>query len=104
MHIFPYSPREGTLAAKYKDLPKDIKAHRVDELEAINDKNKKLYLNKFKQNILRVLLEEEKDGYLVGYTKEYIRVYIKTQAIEMGRYYDVKVLDTYLDGVVAEIV
>ena len=104
MHIFPYSPRSGTLAYTYRDLPKDIKARRVDELEAINDKNKKLYLKQFKDKTLRVLLEEEKCGYMVGYTKEYIRVYIKTQDIEMGKYYDVKVLDTYLDGVVAEIV
>lgn len=104
MHIFPYSPREGTLAYKYKDLPKEIKAHRVDELEAINDKNKRLYHDRFIGKNLRVLLEEVKSGYIVGYTKEYIRVYVKMQDVTLGKYYDVKVLDHYLDGVVAEIV
>ncbi|MBQ9791860.1 MAG: tRNA (N(6)-L-threonylcarbamoyladenosine(37)-C(2))-methylthiotransferase MtaB [Clostridia bacterium] len=104
MHIFPYSPRKGTLAYKYKDLPKDIKAKRVDMLEEINNVNKKLYLNKFKGKTLRVLLEETKSNKLVGYTKEYIRVYVDNLSLELGKYYDVKVLDHYLDGVVAEIV
>ena len=105
MHIFPYSKREGTQAYKYPDMPKDIKAKRVDELEAINEVNRVAYLNQFKGAMMEVLLEETKGEYMVGYTKEYIRVYVLVDNTKVfGDYYKIKIVDNYLDGVIAEFI
>ncbi len=76
MHIFPYSKREGTVATKlYKDLPKSVKNERVKVLEEIRAEAKLKFIQK--NNLVEILLEEEKNGMFYGYSKNYIRCSIK---------------------------
>lgn len=76
LHIFQYSKRDGTAAAKlYKDLPPQIKQSRFEKLCKLNDELKRNFIKKNK--IGNVLFEECADGYLVGYSKNYIRCYLK---------------------------
>ena len=64
MHIFPYSKRDGTVAAKiYKDLPKEVKMKRVAVLEEVKKELKEKFINE--NSVLKVLIEEEKDGYFL---------------------------------------
>ena len=91
LHIFPYSNREGTVASKlYKDLPKSIKQKRVEELDKLNTQLKLDFIKKNKTG--SVLIEEQIDGYYVGYTKNYIRCYIPAN--------DKKASDGIIDGIV----
>lgn len=69
MHIFAYSKREGTVAAKYKSLPGDVVKNRVRLLEAVADELKQQYCSRFVGKEVSVLIED--DG---GYTKEYVKV------------------------------
>lgn len=84
IHVFPYSPRKGTPAAKHKDqITGDIKHKRSKELIKIGEKNTLMFNNKFIGNTLDVLFEEEskKDsGFIEGYTTNYIRVLSKASA------------------------
>ena len=78
-HIFPYSRRKGTLAAKMPDqVPMALKKERGNVLRAINAENKYAFENLFAGEEVEVLFEEEKerDGKKViqGHTKRYLLV------------------------------
>ena len=76
LHIFPYSNRTGTVASKlYKDLPKSVKSKREKVLEEIKKRDKINFIKK--NDIVEILLEEEKDGVFYGYSKNYIKCKIK---------------------------
>lgn len=82
MHIFKYSKRAGTIAAKMENQVSDeIKTKRSDKLIELSDKLRQEYLSLFVGEERDVLIEEEiiHDGekYLTGHTKEYARVYLK---------------------------
>lgn len=83
MHIFKYSKRKGTLAAVMPDqIDEQIKAARSEKLIALgHDMSKefrKFYIGKNEE----VLFEEKAvigdKEYFVGYTKEYVKVAMKT--------------------------
>lgn len=72
LHIFPYSKREGTVAVKlYKDLPKSVKLERVKILEKIKKETKLKFIAQ--NDIVKVLIEEEKNGAFYGYSENYIK-------------------------------
>lgn len=82
MHIFKYSKRAGTMAAKMKgQVPGQVKAVRSDELIALGARLRDKYVRGFIGMEKEVLLEEEVEYegelYLTGHTKEYVRVYVK---------------------------
>ena len=81
IHIFPYSKREGTLAAKYKTLPGQIAKERWKRANEIEEECKNKYLQSMIGKDLEVLIEEKNGEYFEGYSKEYIRVKIKNAKI-----------------------
>lgn len=107
LHIFPYSNREGTVASKlYRDLPKSIKQKRFEELDKLNSQLKLDFIKKNKTG--SVLIEEQIDGYYVGYTKNYIRCYIpandkKASDGIIDGIVEVKIKEPYRDGALAKI-
>lgn len=83
-HIFKFSIRKGTRAAKMEgQVPDQIKTERSNALLELNEKNSRNYLERHIGKELEVLMEEQMtlDGehYFVGHTKEYIRVAVKTE-------------------------
>ena len=79
MHIFKYSPREGTPAAKMPNqVDGNIKEQRSQKLIELSDQNQLWYNQKHIGKPVEVLFEEEKDGIWSGYTKNYIKVNIKS--------------------------
>ena len=102
LHVFPFSPREGTVAYKMPDLAPEIKKARLDELIKIKEQYKTDFANFNQGKILNVLLEEEKDGYKVGYTENYLRTYVKCDLTD--KMVKVKILKPFRDGAEGEIV
>lgn len=75
IHIFPFSPRQGTRAAKMEgQLTKAVKAERVKRMEAVETECRHAFWKKMVGSIQQVLPEEEKDGYLHGFTENYCPV------------------------------
>lgn len=70
VHAFPYSSRPGTVAAKKKQLPAEVKRERMTRMLACAQRAEERYLARFVGRTLTALFEE--DG---GYTANYIRVY-----------------------------
>ena len=83
IHIFPYSKREGTVAAKMPDqIPHSVAAEREKRLSDAEKKMRCEYIASHIGKSVNVLFEEikEKDGvrYACGYTPEYIYVLVRT--------------------------
>ncbi len=81
MHIFKYSPRQGTVAAAMKDqISPGIKNERSDVLLALAEKNKKEYESMYEGEELEVLVEEvirkNDTTYLRGHTERYMDIMI----------------------------
>lgn len=81
IHVFKYSPREGTPAAKRKDQIqssiKDIRSHKLIELKnQLKLENIKTYIG-LEKKVLIENYSHERDLH-EGYTGNYIKVFVKT--------------------------
>ena len=77
IHVFPYSKRDGTAAAKLKSVVTDNeKKSRSKTLIKLSDELEENYNKKFIGKKLTVLIEEVKDGVSIGHTSNYIKVII----------------------------
>ncbi len=78
IHVFPYSQREGTVAAKMENqISEVIKKQRVRKLLDISLELEQNYMKKFLQQEVIVIPEVYKDGYLIGHTTNYLSVKFK---------------------------
>jgi len=76
MHVFTYSKRENTLAAKLNDPVSDLlKKKRSEKLHKISNEKKKAFYLKNLGHIARVLFESDNsNGFMHGFTENYIKV------------------------------
>lgn len=100
IHAFPYSPRKGTAAYKYKDLPKPLKKERLERLLIKKQQLKSAFIKENVGKTLEFLPEEVKDGVAEGYSENYIRLYVK--GVNAGEsIVKVKLTGEYGDGATA---
>ncbi len=104
IHIFPYSRREGTVASKMKDVDGERVKERVKKLTVLRNSLKKNFLEHEHGMIYEVLLEQEKDGYLVGHAKNFTKVYVKKGDLNPNMLVMARMSTPYLDGVLGEFV
>lgn len=96
LHVFPYSKRIGTPAAKFPDqVDEVVKQERVHRLLALSQHLQREYNQKWEGRILQVIPEESKkiDGreYLVGYADNYMKIAFIGDASLQGELCDVRV-------------
>jgi len=75
-HVFPYSVRAGTTAAKFggRVKPEEIK-RRAAAMRELGEQKRRAFARRFHGSRLRVLFEEaDAGGHLHGYSRNYIRV------------------------------
>ena len=105
-HLFKYSPREGTRAAKMTgQVDGNIKKQRLHELEKIEEKNRMDFLEKQIGKVLEVLIESKSDleGYSGGYSTNYLKVNVKNQ-IHANTIIRVKITEILKGELVGEII
>lgn len=102
IHIFPYSPRKGTVAYKFENITNEERHRRVDLLEIVRDELKNKYIKECKNYIYTLLTEEYINEYVTGYTENYIKAYLKNENYEINQLIKVKIIKQYLDGVLVE--
>ena len=100
VHIFPYSKREGTVAAKMKQVDGNVKKQRCKIAEELALKLKQEYFKKMLGKELEVLVEEKNGDYFEGYSREYIRV--KIENAKLNELIKVKVESIDFDKVIAK--
>ena len=102
VHIFPYSARKGTVAyKKYKMLDKNVVKERENRLFEAKEKYRIEYENSFIGKTVEVLIEDIENGYKVGYTKEYLKVYCNKD-LEQNTIQNITITGLYLDGLKGE--
>ena len=78
MHIFKYSQRKGTVAAKMKNqVSPEKKEERSKRLLKLSSDNEKDYLDEYVEKDVRVLFEEQDGEFVKGHTDNYIVVEAK---------------------------
>ena len=84
IHVFKYSKRAGTLAAKMvNQIPEEIKHQRSNVLASVAKKMSKDYMSSFLGRIEKILIEEEVniEGklYLIGHNERYQKLAIMAE-------------------------
>lgn len=103
IHPFSFSPRRGTPAYKMPDLPPEVKKERLNRLLRAKARVKAEFAALMREKTADFLPEEVKDGYTEGYSKNYLRLYVKGE-IPVGKIVKVKVGGAFKDGATAEII
>jgi len=95
VHCFSYSKRTGTKAAELKELSFERKNDRLNKLLKKAEQLKNEYIEKNIGETVDVIFEEKKDKYSIGYSENYIRVYV------LGNFENIKkvrLTEKYSDG------
>lgn len=105
-HVFKYSPRKGTPAAKMKEqVDPQMKNLRSSTLLALSTKNFKEFAKNYIGRTMRVLFEEQNnEGYYEGLTDNYMRIKAKSDEDIRDKFVDVVIKEAKDDFCIAEVV
>ena len=104
MHIFPYSIRPGTPAAKMKQNHKSVKEDRARRATAIAAAMHETYLNDCVGAVYPVLFEQEKGEWFAGHAPNYMEVMVKGGAELHNQVKSVRITHTDGQALYGEIV
>lgn len=94
LHVFPYSKRKGTPAARMKDqVDEKVKKQRVKELLDLSHTLMREYALEQLNRTLEVLIEEKEEDYMIGHASNYLKVKVKLPESSAGHIYKVFVKD-----------
>ncbi|MBR1544983.1 MAG: tRNA (N(6)-L-threonylcarbamoyladenosine(37)-C(2))-methylthiotransferase MtaB [Alphaproteobacteria bacterium] len=97
LHVFPYSIRQGTLAAKMQNqIPTETKKERAKLLRTLGEKLKLKFIKKQKGKATTVLIEKDNQGY----TENYIFVKVVGEKIKPNTIVKAKISKIEKDGTV----
>ncbi|NLK44228.1 MAG: tRNA (N(6)-L-threonylcarbamoyladenosine(37)-C(2))-methylthiotransferase MtaB [Tissierellia bacterium] len=108
IHVFKYSPRRGTPAAKHENqVDGNIKSIRSERLISLGEEQMKKFNSNFIDATLSVLFEEKSkkdENFMEGYTSNYIRVKAKKDLSLIGSIVNVNIKEGKDDYLVGEII
>src|SRR5699024_3593455 len=97
LHVFPYSRRTDTPAARMDDqVPNEIKEARVEKMISLSNHLAEQYAANYDGTVLEVIPEEKssKNGYLVGHSDNYLKVQFEGPQDLIGSIVRVKLTKT----------
>lgn len=104
MHIFTYSPRPKTIAAKMpRQINGTVATKRSERLHALGQMLAMDYHRQFVGKRIRVLVEQVKDGMASGYSEHYIPVTFPVQKDLQGTIAPVEATEATAEGIHATI-
>ena len=107
LHIFPYSKREGTVAAKMSgQVPEETKKARLHKLEEMQKQTKAALLDEYlnKNEYTEVLFESFDGEYVSGHTPNFIELKAKSSVSLSGEIRKVKLVSHDGDCLFGEII
>ncbi len=93
VHVFEYSPRPGTEAFEFGDIPHRVKKERVHMLLGVVEKKREEYKRKNIGKRLKILVENRKNGHFYGTSGNYLRVVVEADELRIGDFQDVLIKD-----------
>ncbi len=108
VHIFPYSPRKGTLAATFPNqIAENVKHQRAAKMNEVLEESRVRFLESQLGKAFPVLFEREKnDGIHHGFTPNYTQVKILTKNSDKSlrnQFFYVKIIELGKDCCIGEI-
>ena len=94
LHIFTYSPRKSTAAARIPQLPKDVIKNRAKKLRDIGKQNLSLYLEQQIGNNTTMLVEQSNLTMSMGKSQHFTKMQIK-QKLPVGSIVNCKIQGVY---------
>lgn len=106
LHVFPYSKRNGTIAARMDNqVSEEEKKKRVNLLIKEANKLKYNYNKEFLNDIVDVLVERKnKNGFYEGYTSNYIKVFIDEEDLDISEIYNVEIISVNEEEVIGKVI
>lgn len=113
LHVFPYSKRTGTPAARMENqVDEEVKNERVHRLISLSDQLAKEYASQFEGDVLEVIPEERfkedpSSGLYEGYTDNYLKVVFQGSDEMIGKIVRVKITKAgypYNEGKLVKVV
>ncbi len=101
IHCFPYSRRQGTVGAKLKPLPDEVKKERMERMLELKHELKKSFIDRHLGDLVEMIPETFQDGKTDGYSGNYIRCHVQGKLDR--KKYKAKILEPFGDGVLCEI-
>lgn len=93
LHVFPYSSRPGTPAARMPQLKSDVIKERARQLRVLGETAQQETFKRFKGQKVNVLVEESKEGLIKGKTDHFAPIQILGDA-SIASVISVKVVDS----------
>ena len=104
IHVFPYSPRKGTpAAANPHQVDGNAKNNRAARLGALAETLHRRFLTNQCGKCREVLFEEKQQGYWIGHTTNYQKVYVQSSQDLGGKILPVQLESLYADGILGGV-
>ena len=102
LHVFTYSERDNTEAAKMKDVvPKNVRSKRSKMLRGLSVKKRRAFYESQIGTTRTVLFESEnKEGYIHGFTENYVKVKTPWNPELVNTLHKIKLTEIDDDGLV----
>jgi threonylcarbamoyladenosine tRNA methylthiotransferase MtaB len=105
IHVFPYSPRNGTEAARLpQQVTAQVKKQRSQMMLALARESAQKFSQRFLGKTMPVLWEKQSDGIWSGHTDNYVKVYTRSDDDLTNKLMPVKLAEVRGDGVWGESV
>jgi threonylcarbamoyladenosine tRNA methylthiotransferase MtaB len=100
LHVFTYSEREQTEAADMAGVvPGSARADRSKMLHILSDKKRRVFYQSQIGSVGEVLFEDDqKNGFMHGFTKNYVKVKAKYDPVMVNEIKTVKLIELNADG------
>ena len=104
IHVFTYSPRQGTEAARMPDkVSPQVKKERSQKMLTLSEESAQNFRKQYLGKTMPVLWEKKSNGVWSGYTNNYIKVYTRSNEDLTNKLLPVKLVEIYGDGVRGEV-
>lgn len=105
LHVFPYSKRSFTPAARLKQVNDSIKTQRVSDVIKLSDELGKEFVKKYKNQIVEVLFEKEISPHTYsGHSGQYFEVTAYSSSNLVNCLAKVKITKTFMNQAMGEII
>jgi threonylcarbamoyladenosine tRNA methylthiotransferase MtaB len=104
LHIFPYSARGGTRAARMPgQIEWSVKKKRTQKMLLLAEASRQNFQQRCLEQVREVLFEQQAGGLWSGYTDTYVRVLAKSERDLSNRLLPVRLMGVTAKGVNGEI-
>ncbi|MCP4393852.1 MAG: tRNA (N(6)-L-threonylcarbamoyladenosine(37)-C(2))-methylthiotransferase MtaB [Alphaproteobacteria bacterium] len=105
LHVFPYSVRNGTPAAKMVQVKGDVAKERAKKLREKGEAALSEYMNTKMNTECSVMVEKRENDYCVGFSEHYLKVKIHCSDCDdmIGNVISVKITDVKDDYLLGEL-